>query len=674
MLILGLHMGHDASVTVLDDGRILGVYEKERHTGARHDFFVNADDILAACRMFGVDVADVDSFAVTSSQGIPVFFEEHDRFQFTVDWDRPIPGLTHPGSNLIEWYTKMSEAREPWARIRLEETLARGLQDGEVLGVPGRTRPIDWTESSALYAYENPFCPKIWHQGLTLETMRRAHPDGLAELMSHRAEQTGCVPLSVSLLGRDLPGVLVPHHLAHAASVYFTGTSDHAAILTVDGTFDSGVAGMGMGLFARGRGNKISAFLPNFLTSANFFFRVAAALRLTGELPGKLMGLSSYGERRFFRPELLENANSGYTQEILPEWQRFGKFNKTLRSAAYFLHRCLETAAEEKLPINKWHLALAEIGDISADRYAVDIAASAQAVFEGQMLAGVETLRSLLAKVGEHTDTLCLAGGGALNCVSNARVFRETPYRTVQVPPWVADQGLSIGSALFVHHHLLDNPFTPKSELSSIDARLGPEPDAGAVRRVAEAARARGYSVVESADAAGLVADDILNDKVVAWFDGRSEIGPRALGGRSILANPAKAENWGRVNRIKNRESWRPFAPAMLAETAKHMIDGAPERSPFMLFTGSVTSDAIPAVTHVDRTARYQTVTDADGAFHDLLVAMRDRGAAPVTMNTSLNDRGEPIIESPERALQFFETAAFDTACFNGTYVIRKPS
>jgi carbamoyltransferase len=128
------------------------------------------------------------------------------------------------------------------------------------------------------------------------------------------------------------------------------------------------------------------------------------------------------------------------------------------------------------------------------------------------------------------------------------------------------------------------------------------------------------------------------------------------------------------VNRIKNRESWRPFAPAMLAETAKHMIDGAPERSPFMLFTGSVTSDAIPAVTHVDRTARYQTVTDADGAFHDLLVAMRDRGAAPVTMNTSLNDRGEPIIESPERALQFFETAAFDTACFNGTYVIRKPS
>ena len=299
MLILGLHMGHDASVTVLESGRILGVYEKERHTGARHDFFVNADDILAACRMFGVDVADVDSVAVTSSQGIPVFFEEHDRFQFTVDWDRPIPGLTHPGSNLIEWYTKMSEAREPWARIRLEETLARGLQDGEVLGVPGRTRPIDWTESSALYAYENPFCPKIWHQGLTLETMRRAHPDGLAELMSHRAEQTGCVPLSVSLLGHDLPGVLVPHHLAHAASVYFTGTSDHAAILTVDGTFDSGVAGMGMGLYARGRGNKISAFLPNFLTSANFFFRVAAALRLTGELPGKLMGLSSYGEHRF---------------------------------------------------------------------------------------------------------------------------------------------------------------------------------------------------------------------------------------------------------------------------------------------------------------------------------------------------------------------------------------
>lgn len=357
MLILGLHMGHDASVTVLDDGRILGVYEKERHTGARHDFFVNADDIETACRMFGVQVADVDSIAVTSSQGVPFFFESHDRFRFKVDWARPIPGLTLPAPNMIGWYDKASEARESWARKRLEETLARGLQDGEVLGVPGRSRPIDWTESSALYAYENPFAPKIWHEGLTFETMRRAHPDGLEELMSHRAEQTGCVPLSVSLLGRDLAGVLIPHHLAHAASVYFTGTTESAAILTVDGTFDSGVAGMGMGLFARGRGNKISAFLPNFLTSANFFFGVAAALRLTGELPGKLMGLSSYGDRRFFRPELLENANSGYSKDILPEWHRFGKFNKTLRSAAYFLHRCLEAAAEEKLPINNWHPA-----------------------------------------------------------------------------------------------------------------------------------------------------------------------------------------------------------------------------------------------------------------------------------------------------------------------------
>jgi carbamoyltransferase len=143
----------------------------------------------------------------------------------------------------------------------------------------------------------------------------------------------------------------------------------------------------------------------------------------------------------------------------------------------------------------------------------------------------------------------------------------------------------------------------------------------------------------------------------VAFFDGRSEIGPRALGHRTVMADPRRAENWPRVNRVKTRALWRPFAPAILREHLRDYFEGGPDNSPYMLFNATAKNGALPAVTHVDGTSRVQTVTAENGAFHDVITAFHRLTGCPVVLNTSFNGPGEPIIETPAQALRFLRSA-----------------
>jgi carbamoyltransferase len=173
-------------------------------------------------------------------------------------------------------------------------------------------------------------------------------------------------------------------------------------------------------------------------------------------------------------------------------------------------------------------------------------------------------------------------------------------------------------------------------------------------------------------DWAGDAARELADDKVIGWFEGRSEIGPRALGHRSILADARKAENWGRVNRIKGREAWRPFAPAVLAERVAEWFEGGPLPSPHMLFTAQVKSKDLPAITHVDGSSRIQTVDETCGAFHGLLSRFEALTGVPVVLNTSFNGPGEPIVESPDDALTFFLQSDLDALYMEGRHVRRR--
>ena len=260
-----------------------------------------------------------------------------------------------------------------------------------------------------------------------------------------------------------------------------------------------------------------------------------------------------------------------------------------------------------------------------------------------------------------------MAGGVALNCVANSRLWREGPFDRIWVQPAAGDSGTAYGAALYVAHALGD------SVAPMPTAALGRGWDDEALQ-----ARLRTAAVPfeRPADVADAVAEALARNEIVAWFQGRSEYGPRALGHRSLLADPRDPLNTERLNEVKGREQFRPVAPMVLAERAAELVDGGPLPSPFMLFTHHVKDgwrERIPAVVHVDGTARIQTV---DAATEPLMARCLERFEArtgvPVVVNTSLNTAGRPMVDDPRDALECFGSAPVDLLAI-GPFVVRRP-
>ncbi|MBX6343075.1 MAG: carbamoyltransferase, partial [Thermomicrobiaceae bacterium] len=262
-----------------------------------------------------------------------------------------------------------------------------------------------------------------------------------------------------------------------------------------------------------------------------------------------------------------------------------------------------------------------------------------------------------------------LAGGGALNCVMNARLRDRGPFRRVWVQPAAGDAGTALGAALWVDaRERGDGERRWRME----HAFLGPafsDEEIEAFLRWAKLPYRR------MDDVAGEVADLLAADRIVGWFQGRMEFGPRALGARSILASPLHGEMQARLNELKDREDFRPVAPVVLEEAAADWFVGA-TCSPFMLFVYDVRperADRIPAVRHVDGTARIQTIDRAQHPlYHDLLAAFAARTGVPVLVNTSFNTRGEPIVCTPRDAVECFWTSPLDALAI-GPFLLEKP-
>jgi carbamoyltransferase len=298
-------------------------------------------------------------------------------------------------------------------------------------------------------------------------------------------------------------------------------------------------------------------------------------------------------------------------------------------------------------------------GEQPRDEHA-DLAASVQTRLEEVLL---DLASWLHARTGE-TD-LALAGGVALNCVANARLHAESAFERIWVQPASGDSGTALGAALHVARELGDRPRPMRT------AALGRGFDDDAIRRRLDTARVRYERPDDLADA---VAEVIAADGVVAWFQGRSEFGPRALGHRSLLANPSRPENLSRLNDIKGREQFRPIAPMVLAGRAGDIFEGRLP-SPFMLFTHRVREEwrsRIPAVVHVDGSARIQTVDPGEEPLvAEMLAAFERRTGLPVVVNTSLNTAGRPMVDSPLDALECFGSTPVDALAI-GPYLVRR--
>ncbi|MSQ87521.1 MAG: hypothetical protein EXR10_11945 [Alphaproteobacteria bacterium] len=288
-------------------------------------------------------------------------------------------------------------------------------------------------------------------------------------------------------------------------------------------------------------------------------------------------------------------------------------------------------------------------------------------MFEETALAIARGLKSSFDAASLDVDGLCVTGGCALSCPTNTRLLNESGFKSVFVEPVCDDSGLSAGAALWVYHNLFQNPLIERDREYPLSPYLGRTIPISEIKS-AVAAASKQFKVEElGAVAAARAAQDLATDRVIGWYEGRSEVGPRALGHRSILANPTFKQNWDRVNDIKGREKWRPFAPAVLKEDAHLWFRDGPLVSPYMLFTAMVNHpDRHPAITHVDGSSRIQTVTKANGQVNDVLEGFRAHTGSSVVLNTSFNGPGEPIVETPVEAIRFLERSEIDAIYIDG--------
>ena len=419
------------------------------------------------------------------------------------------------------------------------------------------------------------------------------------------------------------------HHLAHEASAFLAAPFDDSAVMTLDGRGE--LATTSYGRFQDGRYERLGQVeMPHSL--GLLYERVTDYLGfLHSSDEYKVMALASYGEP----------AHAGLFREMV-QIGRQGQY--TVAQPDLVEH--LGAARTRGAPLEKRHF---------------DIARSLQLVLEESALELASWLKS-----ASNAENLCMAGGVALNCVMNARIRDAGLFREVWVQPAAGDAGTALGAAMWT-----DWNSTRRRTWSMEHAFLGPEYSEAEI----EAFLRRGkLSYRRPADFAEEVARLLAEDKIVGWFQGRMEFGPRALGARSSLASPLSADMQRRLNEIKDREDFRPVAPVVLEEEAARWFTGAAV-SPYMLFVHGVAPDKaarIPAVRHVDGTARIQTIRRAQNPrYYDLVKAFERRTGVPVLVNTSFNTRSEPIVCTPRDAVECFWTSPIDVLAI-GSFVLEK--
>lgn len=452
------------------------------------------------------------------------------------------------------------------------------------------------------------------------------------------------------------------HHEAHAASAFFPGPFEEAAILTMDGVGEWTTTSWGMG-----RGNRIElraeVRFPHSLGLLYSAFTYYCGFRVnSGEY--KLMGLAPYGEPRFAQ----------LIREHLIDLREDGSFRLDLRYFNYCQGLTMTNARFHALfggPPRKL--------DEKLTQRHMDVAASIQAVTEDVVLKMAGYVRRATG-----LQNLCLAGGVALNCVANGRLLREGFFENIWIQPAAGDAGGALGAALWCWYQVQNNPRRPEGRDAQQGSYLGPEFTPWAAREELDAMHAVYKVYAQEEDLAEEIAAELARGKIVGHFSGRAEFGPRALGHRSLLGDPRDPDMQRRMNvAIKFRESFRPFAPAVMEGYQSEYFE-LTAGSPYMLLVAPVRPDkrveaileegavsglarlklprsGIPAVTHVDYSARVQTVSAARSPrFHAILTAFARRTGCPLLVNTSFNIRGEPIVHSPGDAYRCFMCTDMD--------------
>ncbi len=510
-----------------------------------------------------------------------------------------------------------------------------------------------------------------------LETYIASVPRGLPSFLK-------AIPLWIKkklfipkLIAQALPSfqgemLFTEHHESHAASAFYPSPFDEAAFLTIDGVGEWATTSFGVG---EGNGLRIlkEIHFPHSIGLLYSAFTYYTGFKVnSGEY--KVMGLAPYGEPKYVDTilnELIDLKEDGSFRMN----QAYFDYCSGLRMTSSKLHRLFGGPPREP--------------ESTLTQREMDLARSVQVVCEEAML---RMARHVAETTGQKN--LCLAGGVALNCVGNGRILREGPFEEIWIQPAAGDAGGALGAALMVWHDYLDQPRQAKPRGIQRGSYLGPSFSPEEIRRTLDRFGAK-YAHVESAEIPGRVAQLIADENVVGWFQGRMEFGPRALGARSIIGDARSSAMQTTMNlKIKFRESFRPFAPSVLADDIGEYFE-VDRESPYMLLvapvrekyrTTTATEEAglfgidklnvkrstVPAITHVDYSARIQSVhPDDNRLYYDMIRAFKELTGCPVIINTSFNVRGEPIVCAPEHAYTCFMRTNMDYLAI-GPYILDK--
>ncbi len=432
--------------------------------------------------------------------------------------------------------------------------------------------------------------------------------------------------------------VLVNHHLAHAASAFYPSGFSHAAVYTVDGSGDLEQATICVGDFDNGVRKLESRCLPHSLGFLYTHFTRWLGLGREMGNEGKTMGLSSYGTPRYsdlFHENVVRVDERGDTELNMELF---------VRGYPNYTDAFLKLFGQPRKP------------DEELSQFHKDVAATLQHIVETAFIRSAKHARKLTG-----ANDLCLAGGVAMNSLANGRVIRECGFENVFIQPGATDNGSAYGAALYVHYDILGRSSPSDRRSLMRDPYLGPE---YSQQEIEETVKRFGYPVDKVKNPEEWAAKRIANGSVVGWFQGRIEVGARALGNRSILADPRFAATKDTVNnKVKFREPWRPFAPVVLYERCDEYFQ-CPGDYPFMTVVQPVVEEKageMEATSHVDNTARLQTIKqEQNPMYYRVIHEFGKITGTPVLMNTSFNVRGEPIVCSPKEAIKCWRNTGMD--------------
>lgn len=632
-VVLGISLCENASATLLKNGKIISHILRERISGIKNHYGMDFSTVQLCLAEAKCDVREVSYCALTATPQWPALIEDINQFYVTESVSN------HP-------YFFLSEINSPVISARYQnENLSRFIRNEMKPFVDfSSIRNKEWELIKFSNFLTKNFCS---NDSTIAETGLPGKESDLLECPLFR-------PIMVALGEFKIPGFLVYHHLAYASSSYYSSSFFNSLIFTHDSS-----SSKDSGLFFEGEGCSVKPLIAHNLECLRFYKYASQRcnLKCSDSAASKLMTLSSSGK--------------GFLNNILPIGSSAAWEHTDFKSD--FLYDRMFNGLIEKAPIKNIYPDQVSLKKTCFPNLIKEVACAVQQHTERTVITKLRGFKKVFKDIAN--SNLCLSGPIALNCYLNSALWRLKIFQNIHISPCCDETGLSIGAAQYLYYSILGN--TREKPLQSFNRQsvmLGRRHPQKEIFRTLKKFSSQISFKKEKAWTQSL-ANDLFKNYIVAVFYGRSEGCSRALGHRSILANPAIEENIKRMGLIKRKNKWAPYASIILQDYVSGWLEDGPKSSPFLHFVYKLKKDKkylVPGVLHIDGTTRAQIVSKEDQELYEILKRFQVLQGIPIVMKSSFNKAGNPIVESPQEAIRIFLDTSLDILYLSGYRIQKK--